>query len=1646
MLSQVEQHRLLFDFNDTGTEFQPDKSIIKIFEEQVEQNPGNPALILRDTRMSYGRLNERVNRLARVLINKGVKPGDIVAIMAERSIEMITGILAILKAGGAYLPIDPDYPPSRVKFLLEDSNASILLTHTSVLESQHFTNLQGLEAHKALVHLTPPRPQITDMDSLPFPDRSLVDYEKYSRFLSQAPLTHLISLQGTRGCPYGCAYCYKIWPKKHVFRSAENIFEEVHMYYKMGVRRFSFVDDIFNLDVKNSSRFFQLVVKHKLDVNFSFLLRGDIVTEDYIDLMIEAGVVILKVSLETASRRLQKMLGKNLDIEKLRHNLQYVINKYPHVIMDLNSMHGFPTETEEEAMSTLDFIKDLKWLHFPYVYILKIYPNTEMEKLALRHGITQEAINNAASMAYHELTETLPFSKEFTLKYQSDFFNNYFLSKERLAYVLPYQMNVLTEWEMVKKYSSYLPVEVKNLDELFDFLGVKRDNLSADRCKDEELVRVPQMNEKIRAVFPKDPPHDNALKILLLDVSQHFTSRQVRLNELMEPPLGLMYLWSYLKRSFGPKVNGKIAKSMIDFNSFEELKQLLDEFKPDVIGIRCLTFYHNFFHRIVAHMRQWGVDVPVISGGPYASSDYRTVLRDGNLDLVVVGEGEITFNELIGKMLENDNKLPPEDTLKQIPGLAFVTQKNKDRRKLARQVIMMDTIDLSKQSGENPPLAVRANDLAYTIYTSGSTGQPKGVLVEHRNVINTVSWWANQYHVGPGTHIAQLSHYAFDASVNQIFATLLHGGCLHLIPGELIMDMPGLREYIRRNQVNVVNYIPAIINELLGDGERIESVNAVLSGGERLDNALKNRLIEKGYELYNQYGPTETTIDALVEHCGDGPVTLGKPIANVKCYILDRHQKPVPIGAVGELYVGGAGVARGYLNNPELTARRFINFQPGVSSSFTIHHPPSTIHRLYRTGDLARWLPDGRVQFLGRIDHQVKIRGNRVELGEIQEQLLTHQAVNEAVVTARTRSQDLLDDSDENLYLCSYYVPDPGVPDISNSELEYHLGGLLPDYMVPHHYVKLTAVPRTTGGKVDVKALPSPFSLDSDTGYVPPESDMEKTIASVWREVFALEKVGIHDNFFKIGGDSIKAIQISARLQKSGFKVEIGDLFMSPTIAQLGGCVKTLHREADQGIITGDIPLTPLQHWFFDNEFTGAHHLNMSVMFYKKDGFNQDAIEKTFTRIMHHHDALRMTFVRENGRVIQRNPGEEGKLFDLSVLTFDAGEQIEAAIEREATDIQRGINLETGPLVRLGLFKTPGGDHLLVVIHHLVVDAVSWRILLEDFSAGYNMACEGKEIKFQHKTDSFKFWMEKLLEYAETHEALSELPFWRAVEETDITPLPLDHEVGEDEEKAKYTASVSLALSKEDTQSLLTRVHQAYNTRINDILLAALGLALREWRGVNRCLVALEGHGREPLFDDVDVSRTVAWFTTQYPVLLDINPGDEVSYVIKRVKESLRKIPNNGIGYGILKYLTAKPRPGDFQFRRKTGITFNYLGQVGQEKSRHTSGKGNKNVTGSGIAISPLKMGNSMSPELERRRVLDIIAMTTNGRFNLTFNYNGRKFEKESIEALCRCYKDSLMQIIHHCMGKEEYEMTPSDVGYSDLSIEELQNIESLIN
>ncbi len=524
------------------------------------------------------------------------------------------------------------------------------------------------------------------------------------------------------------------------------------------------------------------------------------------------------------------------------------------------------------------------------------------------------------------------------------------------------------------------------------------------------------------------------------------------------------------------------------------------------------------------------------------------------------GIQEIEFTKKIGTLANELTKFRYD---------ALITiDKNRDRDRdrnskenaayPAKQKHQADLSALLKWKEEKaaPPLPVKPHHLAYIIYTSGSTGKPKGVMVQHGSVVNVVSWWAAQYTRHPGTHVLFMSEYTFDPSVNQVFGTLLHGAVLYIVDKMLLMNSAELRRYMETHHIHVVNFVPTILKDLLAGEKKLTSIQAVLSGGERLDDWVKDRIIEKGYELYNQYGPTETTIDALVEKCSPAKVTLGQPIDNVRSYVLDKYENLTPIGVIGELYIGGAGVARGYLNQPELTAEKFKQDYHGEKNQkflrrgpgravFSKSAPPGRRRqKIYKTGDLARWLSHGNLEYLGRIDKQIKIRGYRVELGEIQTLLARYMQIKGVIVTTR--------EQEENKYLCAYYVADD---EIDTASLKVYLAQELPEYMIPSFFVRITNIPLTANGKIDYRALPDPrAAYDAGKTYETPRNQMENQLVDIWAKVLGLDnhKVGINDNFFELGGNSLTILKVKNKINEVlELDVLLSTLFLYPTVKDL---------------------------------------------------------------------------------------------------------------------------------------------------------------------------------------------------------------------------------------------------------------------------------------------------------------------------------------------------------------------------------------------------------------------------------------------------------------------------------------------------------------
>jgi amino acid adenylation domain-containing protein/non-ribosomal peptide synthase protein (TIGR01720 family) len=921
----------------------------------------------------------------------------------------------------------------------------------------------------------------------------------------------------------------------------------------------------------------------------------------------------------------------------------------------------------------------------------------------------------------------------------------------------------------------------------------------------------------------------------------------------------------------------------------------------------------------------------------------------------------------------------------------------------------------------DPESQVGEESLAYVLFTSGSTGRPKGVMISHGALARYVDWAAAAYGAQGGEGAPLHTSVGFDLSVTSLFVPLSAGRRVVLLPeadgGEgLVAALSGAPGYA------LVKLTPAhleVVSHRLPAGAGASAVRTLVIGGEALtyERVAFWRTNAPGTRLVNEYGPTEAVVGCCVHEIaadepGTGSVPIGRPVPYAWLRVLDRRLQEVPPGAAGELCIGGAALARGYFARPDLTAQVFV---PDPAAAV-----PGA--RLYRTGDLARYLIDGRLQFLGRVDQQVKIRGFRIEPGEIEAALAAHPGVRDAVVILR-------EDLPGHPCLVAYVAAQPA---LTVAELRDFLGRRLPTYMIPASFVVMDELPLTVHGKVDRAGLQALAGAEPDvsTSFEAPRTPVEQLLAQVWCRVLRRERVGIHDNFFEIGGDSILALQIVGQACRAGVRLTPRQMFQQQTIAGLAAVAATAPQEdLARGAVAGPVALSPIQSWFFERELPAAHHYNQSVMLELLLPFPVALWERALAWVVEHHDALRLRYERRPEGWLQtvlppEKVAPEVVRIDLSMLSAgDRGRALEAA----AGQVQAGFDLAAGPLLRLTLFDLAAGgpQRVLIAAHHLIIDGVSWEILLEDLESACLALSSGARPAQPYRTTPFKTWVERSAAHAARLEP--ELTHWLALARMAPPALPQDCAAGPDDEARARTVLVELGA--EETRILLQERLAELRCRIDEALLTALLWAFSRWTGVAMLLVDVEGHGREDIGEELDLTRTIGWFTTLSPVLLDAEGAGSPLEVLRAVKQQLRAMPGRGLGYGLLRYLHADPEVRELLRRLpRAEVSFNYLGQVGVSVAQ-------SRLWG-GAAES---RGAERSPLQPRAYRLSIDGAVVAGELRLGWTYSESLYERSTIEALGRAFTGALRELIERRDIIESY--TPADFPDLDLTQEGLDRI-----
>jgi amino acid adenylation domain-containing protein/non-ribosomal peptide synthase protein (TIGR01720 family) len=918
---------------------------------------------------------------------------------------------------------------------------------------------------------------------------------------------------------------------------------------------------------------------------------------------------------------------------------------------------------------------------------------------------------------------------------------------------------------------------------------------------------------------------------------------------------------------------------------------------------------------------------------------------------------------------------------------------------------------VSRESGSRLETALTQNHIAYVLYTSGSTGKPKGVLTEHKALVNRLLWGQQYIPLTASDAILQKTTFCFDVSVFELLWPLIAGARLVFAKPEGQKDNEYLKWMIESRGITILHFVPPMLEALLLELQPGEcsGLKNVLCGGESLKIPLVQLFKQKLplAALHHLYGPTEAAIDVTYWPVPGSIketdlIPIGKPVANTSLYILDAADNLVPPGSIGELHIGGMQVARGYLNQPELTAEKFVpdpfSKEPGA--------------RMYRTGDMAKWLVDGNIAFMGRRDDQVKIRGNRVEPAEVESVLQQAPGVSRAVVLVLT-------DHQQHKRLAGFVITQNGFE--KEAVLQY-MSARLPDFMIPWQIYQVAEIPLTSNGKVDRKQLSAIVDL-SETDkmvHVAPRNILEEQLALIWKDLLGINTVGIHDNFFELGGDSIIAIQLVSRVRRLGYQLHPRDVFTQQTIARL--CILLAQRYKDemstgeQGVLNGQCGLLPVQQLFFNRASSALSHYNQSVLLGIPKNISPSDLERCIKHLVTQHDSLRFIYQQNDNEWKQVYADGEGRL-DVEDLRACSPALIKYRIGECADNWQQGFDITRGDLMRAVLVQTPDFEthnRLLIIIHHLAVDGVSWRILLADLELLLSAAHNNTTLSLGKKTSSYRQWYEALIKYGQHRRLISQIKYW---ENSAAQPfsLPVDS-VHDGRLTLKDMQSLPVKLGSDYTHLLLQKVPAAYHTEVNDLLLAALGKTLQHWSGSNKVIIGLEGHGREDDIIGIDTTRTVGWFTSMYPVLLDLNETAETGDLIKHVKEQLRSIPDKGIGYGVLKYLNRLPL---FQGKDPWQIVFNYLGQID-----NVVGKNN------GLKAAGEQMGTQISREMGWNNLIELNCIVMGGELVVRWSYSSKHYSASTIEKLAKEYIARLEQLITHCTQPGQLaECTPSDFG-----------------
>ena len=1353
MLPEHERTQILLEFNGKQGDFPTDATVSQLIEEQVLKTPDAVAVQCGEHRMTYRELNEQANRLAWLLKEKGMGPDQLAAVLCERSIQMLVGILGVFKAGGAYVPIDAAYPMERIRTMLADSKASVVLTNSDVWTSSQ-EKYRGLVAGTSVEH-------IVYLDRLEDPEA------EQDQFRTERAVSLLE--QGESLVP---------GPEMKLCSGGSMLTHEAYQERTGQLAGF---------------------LKERLDTQSD---RVGVLLDDTLDKLVACSS-LQRLGLDWTVLE-AKHLGEQLQESSITFLLttSRYVDEVDRLVWESECLHGYVLLDEYDA------VKSEKQLQMSNIW---------------------EAVAEETSEALNDYGWSSSFGgKAFSLEEMQEYIDNFqtklkpYLTKESKVLEVGCGHGLLL-FHLAPEVGEYVATDLSGTIIERNRERARREGLSHVTLKQAAASEIGGIGE-------------SDFDVIVMSSVVHYFPNTLYLEEVIRSAIGLLkeegilYLDDLLdhrkKRelvestaAYKQANPGVPVKTSWDEDLFvaESFFEDLQQKYPEICGwesSRKLGVIENELTRF-----RYDVMLKVNKKQAYTKHEEKQEARDSSLNSFPASlqKGRYTWEHVQGTVYK-DLDLPLES--QGMEKLGTVT----------------DQSAIACKPADNPPCVNQAGDLCYVIYTSGSTGRPKGAMVEHRGMLNHLYAKIHDFQITKESVVAQNSSHCFDISVWQFFASLVTGGQVVIYPNELTLDAESFITHIQQDGVTILEVVPSYLSVLLEQLEpeqmHLEKMKLMVVTGEALKPNLVSSWFGKypGIRMANAYGPTEASDDITHYLMDQDPgrvlLPVGSPVQNMNIYIVDETGELCPIGVKGEIWVAGVGVGRGYLNQEEKTKEAFTE-DPFAKESGV---------RLYKTGDIGRWLEDGNIEFLGRKDDQVKIRGYRIEIGEVESRLSKVEGIKEAVVTVRGEEES-------GKYLCAYVT---GEEKIEAEQVKQQLSRSLPEYMIPEYVVEMEKLPLTRNGKVDRKALPAPEKQEEGKShYEAPANEIEKKLSEMWTEVLGIERIGVKDNFFALGGHSLKMMSLSGRIQKEyGMKITINQLFQYPTIKELGTFLEeALTHRGHTRNLDMRIPPVPTSSYYevssaqkrlfllnrIDN--VGLSY-NITAVFLIEGNLDKQAVERCFRQLLKRHEALRTSFVLQNGEIVQRI--DEQVPFELDYHQGNA-EDVNEMVERFTAQFE----LDKAPLFRAGIIELAKNKHVLMVDqHHIISDGVSVQLLMEEFIRLYNGETLPR-LKIQYK--DFAAWQNRMMK--SDHFKKQEL-YWLNVFKTECPTLNLPLDFSRPKYQSYEGNAVDFRFNKAMTERLNTAARDNGAT-LYMVLLAAFHVMLSKYTSQEDIVIGTPIAGRQ---------------------------------------------------------------------------------------------------------------------------------------------------------------------------------------------------------